>query len=1369
MLKKIFKDLISVLLISFISFAFVSCEGIFNSLNLADTNSEINFITKDGKIIVKGNVNLQGAVPENMSKTAMPDFSSITYVITATPSEGESVEVTALSDGSFSIELYPGSYSVKVEGYKTADTEKKTILKGKYVNAATEDLFSVNGDVLSSLHLTVSPVISAAPGEDLFGTVNLSIGLPDSIIKSWKATWSEEGASVEKKQSSSSFLSSINFNLVADGQTELNKKVGSYYVTFELFSEENYVSPVLLFSEMINVFENADTSMWISHGASDFIQSDGTMTIAKTQLENRVNFYVNQSTGNSLNPGSYFQPLDNIQDAVDRIIASNDGSKNYTIYICEDYTITDALNAKLNEKSVVYIYNNTEKNLNINLKSYGSSIYKIDCNNLDARSVYANANNLESHLNLTLENIQLCNAKTDVGGGLVVGNFTDATIKDGVSICNNKCTSKGGAVNISGTTGTAVLHIDGGSIYSNTALNEDGTSGSGGAIFVSGGTVNFNSGVIGGDSVTYANTAYDGGAIYLDENCTFNHNGGIVKNNKANNGAGVYLANESSNYNLADGSLSYNTAANFGGGIYQLDGIASLSGGSLSSNTSATNMSNGACIAYSSDGSSKLILKDNINIASSDAILSFSMAPVYIGGNITTDDAITVWFYTPSTSDDPAGKTILKNFDDTDYVKDIYSKFQYKYTEYYKIDSKGIVRKIINSPSIESLKPSGITLPSESFTLPADQTELTLSTAAELKQISLWSKSSTLSGYKFIMTDDIDLENASDYEPIGYHGANGETFQGIFDGNGYEIKNLYVNTPSTSNSGLFGKCEDALIQNLTVSGEVNGKDYVGGIVGSIFIYQDLPENYGIQNCVSYVNVTGTDAAGGIVGHVRDSLILKCVNFGTVTSKGASGIVSKSFGGQVKECVNFGTINGVADSTSEYAAGIIGSIITISSSIISSCYNAGTIVKPADSKDTEDNLKYAFLVGIGTTALTASNNYYLNSSLQFTGAAGFDDSEYTFCRATYDVFNKDLSKNAPFNNWSETVTYNGQSYIVPVKCKYDHTSYKDISDYSTLPDNVRDFAINSDSDLRKLSTWAQSSTLSGYNFYVTESFAMTSSSFTPIGSTSKKFNGCFNGLGNNISNLTITGNSDYMALFGYGEKCVIENVVVTGNISGGKYSAGIVSYLGTTYKSGIVRNCVSYVDVTSNGTTSKSGGICGYQTNGTIEKCVNLGTVSGSGDNLGGITGYVEKGTVTYCVNLGTIDCKGSANLCAGITGQNYNINASSIEVSYCYNAGEIVNPKVNSGVYGYITSQYMGSLEHDFYLNNSSTIKGFSKVNDSDPDPNENHEGIIEQESLSVIKNNTEPFNTWTCTVIVNGESYPVPVKCPAPVNNAGL
>ena len=129
MLKKIFKDLISVLLISFISFAFVSCEGIFNSLNLADTNSEINFITKDGKIIVKGNVNLQGAVPENMSKTAMPDFSSITYVITATPSEGESVEVTALSDGSFSIELYPGSYSVKVEDsrYRKKDNIKRKI------------------------------------------------------------------------------------------------------------------------------------------------------------------------------------------------------------------------------------------------------------------------------------------------------------------------------------------------------------------------------------------------------------------------------------------------------------------------------------------------------------------------------------------------------------------------------------------------------------------------------------------------------------------------------------------------------------------------------------------------------------------------------------------------------------------------------------------------------------------------------------------------------------------------------------------------------------------------------------------------------------------------------------------------------------------------------------------------------------------------------------------------------------------------------------------------------------------------------------------------------------------------------------------
>lgn len=1369
MLKKLFKDLLSVLLISFISFALISCEGIFTDHNFTNADSAKDFITKDGKIIVKGNVDLQGAVPENMAKTAMPDFSSITYVVTATPSEGEAVKATALSDGSFSIELYPGSYSVKVEGYKTADTEKKILLKGKYINAATEDLLSVTGDGVTGLSLSVSPVISAAPGEDLYGTVNLSIGLTDSIIKSWKATWTEDGTSVEKKQSSTSAVNSINFNLVADGQTDVNKKVGSYYVTFELFSEENYVSPVLVFSEMINVFENADTSMWVSHGASDFINADGTMTIAKTQLENRVNYYVNQTTGSSSNPGSYFQPLDNIQDAVDRIKAQNDGSKTYTIYVCSDYKISVAPTAA-NKNSVLYISNSSGKALNINLKSYGSTKYKIDCNNLDARSIYASSNNSTSSINLTLENIQLCNANTDMGGGICVGNYTTVNLNDGTAICNNKCSSAGGAVVIVSANGSAVLNIDGGEIYSNRVdggTDETGHSiGDGGAIYCVNGTLNFNRGMIGSHEYTKGNfSKHGGGGVYLSANSIFNQNGGYIKYNEAEYGAGVFVESETSTFNMTDGYININNAL-YGGAIYQLDGVCTLSGGDISSNITAHNMSNGVFLGQP-PASGKFILKDEIIIQYDDDILSFFDAPVYIGGDLLNDNSITVWFYTDDAADNPDGKKILANVDSTDYVKDNYSKFEYKYADDYIIDNKGIVRDKNATPSIASLKPAGVTLPSSSFTLPDSPKELTLSTAAELKQLSLWSKSSKLIGYSFTMTDDIDLESADDFVPIGSHNNAGEVFEGIFDGNGFEIKNLYVNTPSASNSGLFGKCQDALIKNLTVSGEVTAKDYVGGIVGSIYIYQSPPENYGIQNCVSYVNVSGTNSAGGVVGHVLDCKVSKCVNFGTVTSVRSAGISATSLKGNFSECVNFGTIKGISNSTGEDAAGIIGKITEGGNSNISSCYNAGTIIKPADSQATGTDLNYAFLVGKGTTALTSSNNYYLNSSLQFKGAAGFNDTESTFCRTTYDFFKNNLSSNAPFNSWTDTVTYNGQTYIVPVACKNNYNSYEDISGYSACPDGVRDFAIRTDSDLRKLSTWAQSSNLTGYNFYVPESFAMTATSFTPIGSSSKKFCGNFNGLGNVINNLIITGNSDYSSLFGYVDKGVIENIVVTGTVSGGKYSAGIVSYLGSNYSSGIVRNCVSYVDVTSNGTTSKSGGICGYQLNGTIEKCVNLGTVSGSGDNLGGITGYVEKGTVKYCVNLGTIDCKGNANLCAGITGQNYNINASSIEVSYCYNAGEIVNPKANTGVFGYITSQYIGNLKYDFYLNNSSTIKGFSKVNSSDPDPNENHEGIIKKETLSVIKNNTAPFNTWTNTITVNGESYPVPVRCPVPVNNA--
>ena len=65
--------------------------------------------------------------------------------------------------------------------------------------------------------------------------------------------------------------------------------------------------------------------------------------------------------------------------------------------------------------------------------------------------------------------------------------------------------------------------------------------------------------------------------------------------------------------------------------------------------------------------------------------------------------------------------------------------------------------------------------------------------------------------------------------PIGI--GDNINFQGKFEGNGYEINNIYINTEN--NAGLFGQTMWATIKNLGISGEITSSaKYAGGIVGT---------------------------------------------------------------------------------------------------------------------------------------------------------------------------------------------------------------------------------------------------------------------------------------------------------------------------------------------------------------------------------------------------------------------------------------------------------------------------------------------------------------------------------------------------------
>ncbi len=131
------------------------------------------------------------------------------------------------------------------------------------------------------------------------------------------------------------------------------------------------------------------------------------------------------------------------------------------------------------------------------------------------------------------------------------------------------------------------------------------------------------------------------------------------------------------------------------------------------------------------------------------------------------------------------------------------------------------------------------------------QTAYDISSAEQLAGLAeLVSGDTTFAGVTFTLTSDVDLfcEDTTPsadgdpltFRPIGDKSKNG-TFEGIFDGNGKVISNLYQNGWDLGyqwgvygSYGLFGNLNNATVKNLTVTGAesyIEGGD-VGGICGS---------------------------------------------------------------------------------------------------------------------------------------------------------------------------------------------------------------------------------------------------------------------------------------------------------------------------------------------------------------------------------------------------------------------------------------------------------------------------------------------------------------------------------------------------------
>jgi hypothetical protein len=172
----------------------------------------------------------------------------------------------------------------------------------------------------------------------------------------------------------------------------------------------------------------------------------------------------------------------------------------------------------------------------------------------------------------------------------------------------------------------------------------------------------------------------------------------------------------------------------------------------------------------------------------------------------------------------------------------------------------------------------------------------------------------------YVLKNNITLDSTTNFTPIG---TSSTPFTGSFDGQGYKISGLKINTPSANFVGLFGATQGGAIKNFTIDHVgITGQQYVGAITGQL-IWGTISD----VTVMSTTNspVTGVDYVGGAVGHIPSNTTLNAQVSSPVVGTGTG-----HAGGLVGWLASNGTVVGamtgsVTGSSSGHVGGLVGEI------------------------------------------------------------------------------------------------------------------------------------------------------------------------------------------------------------------------------------------------------------------------------------------------------------------------------------------------------------------------------------------------------------------------------------------------------------
>jgi hypothetical protein len=523
-----------------------------------------------------------------------------------------------------------------------------------------------------------------------------------------------------------------------------------------------------------------------------------------------------------------------------------------------------------------------------------------------------------------------------------------------------------------------------------------------------------------------------------------------------------------------------------------------------------------------------------------------------------------------------------------------------------------------------------------------------ISTLCHLRWISENDSSWT---WNFELDNDInaaDTRNWNDglgWSPIG---EAYKKFEGIFNGNGFEIDSIFINREDSQHIGFFGYTEDgSCIKDISLSNcEVYADDESGVLVGY--------SNSMINNCnVHDASLNGVDRCGGLVG-LNHGPIVSCNSNVTISGANSIGGLVGSNGSSIYNSYSNGTVSGF-----DNVGGLVGSNGANIVNCYSTCeveadtdiggligYNNGSIINSYSTGEVTGVTNYGGLVGYNNNGNAINCFWDTETSSQDESACGTGKStdemhaESTFTNAYWNFdYIWNIDSGYPFIEVNE-------DYRLEDTDNNGKINISSLDDLKWLMESGMDL----DLDYELENNIDASDT---ENWFIGDHDGNTNTPDSAVGFIPiPYFNGSFDGKNNIISNLFINNHSLndvslFSSLYKNGEvmNLIIEdcNIVGFNNVS---------SLVANNY--GKIYNCKSNGELF--GDTYVSGLVSINKDDGIIEKCMSNSNIEGDGCVSGLVS--INHHLIKLCYSEGNVNC---SNLYSGGL---LSINHGQIDDSY---------------------------------------------------------------------------------------------------------